>query len=73
MDYFSKNDTFVGDIKFSIFCLRSIEFFMIRSHLHFKPEFTSRGLENFRKKLPPVGFELTTLTITGSKVECLSE
>ena len=43
----------------------------IRSHLHFKPKFTSRILKNF-KKLPPVGFELTTLTITGSNVECLS-
>ena len=29
------------------------EFFTIRSHLHFKPEFTSRGLKNFGKKLPP--------------------
>ena len=49
----------------------AIGFFTIGSHLHFKPKFTSRGLKNF-KKLPPVRFELTTLTITGSKVECLS-
>ena len=47
------------------------EFFTIRSHLHIKPEFISRGLKNFSKKLPPVGIELTT--ITGSKVECLSK
>ena len=51
---------------------KSIEFFTIRSHLHFKPKFTSKGLTNF-KKLPHVGFELTTLTITGSKAECLSK
>ena len=49
-----------------------VEFFTMWSHLHFKPKFTSRSLKNF-KKLPPVGFELTTLTITGSKVECLSK
>ena len=50
----------------------SLEFFTMRSHLHFKPKFTSKGLKIF-KKLPPVGIELTTLTITGSKVECLSK
>ena len=32
-----------------------------------------KGFKNFSKKLPPVGIELTTLTITGSKVECLSK
>ena len=51
-----------------------IEFFTIRLHLHFKPEFTSRSLNIFTaKKLSPVGIELTTLAITGSKVECLSK
>ena len=35
------------------------EFFTTRSHLHFEPKFTSRGLKKF-KKLPPVGIELTT-------------
>ena len=50
-----------------------LEFFMIRSHLHFKPEFTSRVSKNFSKKLPQVEIEPTTLTITGSKVECLSK
>ena len=49
------------------------EFLTIRSHLYFKLEFTSRGLNNFSKKLPSPGIELTTLTITGSKVECLSK
>ena len=49
------------------------EFFTIRSYLHFKPEFTSRGLKNFSKKLSPVGIELTTLTITGSEVKYLSK
>ena len=53
-------------------CTLSVEFFTIRLHLHFKPEFTSRRLKNF-KKLPPVGFELATLAITGSKVGCLSK
>ena len=49
------------------------EFFTIRSHLHFKPEFTSRGLKFFSKScLPPLGIELTTLTIIRSKVKCLS-
>ena len=33
---------------------QSIRVLTIRSHLHFKPEFTSRGLKNFSKKLPPV-------------------
>ena len=46
------------------------EFFTIRSLLHFKLKYTSRSLKHF-KKLPPVGIELTTLTITGSKAECL--
>ena len=36
---------------------------MIRSHLHFKPE-----LKSFSKKVPPVGIEPTTLTITGSQL-----
>ena len=35
---------------------------MIKSHLHFKPKFTSRRLKNL-KNLPPVGFELTAQTI----------
>ena len=30
-----------------------IEFFTIRSHLHFKPEFTTRGLKICSQKLPP--------------------
>ena len=38
--------------------------------LHFKPKFTSRGLKNF-KRLPLAGIELTTLTPTGSNIECL--
>ena len=46
--------------------------FMIRSRLRFKPEFTSRGLKKISKKLPPLGIELTTLTVIRSKVECLS-
>ena len=40
---------------------------------YLKSEFASRGLKNFRKKLGAVGIELTTLTITGFKVECLSK
>ena len=44
---------------------------MITLHLDFKPEFPSRGLKYFSRKVPPVGIELTTLTITGSEVECL--
>ena len=50
-----------------------VEFFMIRSHLHFKPGFRLRDSKCFSKKLPPVGIEPTTPTITGSKVECLSK
>ena len=46
----------------------TIELFTIRSHLHFKPKFTSRGLKNF-KKLPPVGIEITTLTITTGRIQ----
>ena len=30
-----------------------IEFFTVRSNLHFKPKFTSKGLKNFSKKLQP--------------------
>ena len=30
-----------------------LQFFMIRSHLHFKPKFTSKVLKIFSKKLPP--------------------
>ena len=51
--------------------IKTDKFFTIRSHLHFKSEFTPRGLKNFRKKLPPVGIELTLLTITGYMVECI--
>ena len=39
------------------------EFFVIRSHLHFKPGFTSRGFKKFQQKFAPVGIEFTTLTI----------
>ena len=53
--------------------VNEIEVFTIRSHLHFKLEFTSRGLKIFSNRLPPVRIELTTLTITESKVEYLSK
>ena len=33
--------------------INAFEFFVIRSHLHFKPEFTSGGLKYFSKKLSP--------------------
>ena len=65
--------SFRSRIRFVESTINIIEFFTIRSHLHFTPEFTSRGLKLFSKKLPPVGIELSTLTITGSKVECLSK
>ena len=36
------------DVNFGLKCkCDGIDFFTIRSHLHFKPKFTSRGLKNF--------------------------
>ena len=50
-------------------------FFTIRSDLHFKPQFTSRGLKTLQQriKLLPVGTAPTVLPITGLKVWCLPD
>ena len=55
-------------------CSYTFELFTIRSNLNFKPEFTSKGFEEFQQKikLPPVGVEPTTLTITGLRVQYLA-
>ena len=46
---------------------------VFHDRVHFKPEFTSRGLKKWAKScLLPLGIELTTLTITRAKAECLN-
>ena len=52
---------------------RAAEFFTIRSHYILSLNIHQRIFKSFSKKLPAVGIEPITLTITGSKVEWVRE
>ena len=73
---FEQNISWIYDIYSAILYHTIILFHhdKIKFTLDYEPEFKSRGFEKNQQKIkfPPVGIELTTLTLTGLGVKWLS-